>query len=283
MKIIHSIKKMQAEADSLRRQEKTIGFVPTMGYLHEGHLSLLKTAKKHCDVLVMSIFVNPTQFGPGEDFEDYPRDFNRDRELAEQEGCDILFNPDADEVYPEKYQTFVEVENITKILCGASRPHHFRGVTTIVAKLFNMVKPHIAVFGQKDAQQAIVIKRMVADLNFDIKIIVAPIVREKDGIAMSSRNTYLSSEERTQARVLYQSLKVAENSIHSGERNAEVVKKKMKKLILEQPSAKIDYVEIVDSKSLEFTNEIKNEVLVALAVRIGKTRLIDNIIVAPTS
>jgi len=270
---------MQQLSDELRCQGKKIGFVPTMGYLHEGHLSLLREAKKRCDVLVMSIFVNPTQFGPNEDFAQYPRNFERDSRLAEKEGCDVIFSPDTEEMYPENYLTSVEVEEITNILCGASRPGHFRGVTTVVAKLFNAVKPHVAVFGQKDAQQAVVIKRMTRDLNFDIDIIIAPIVREHDGLAMSSRNTYLSPEEREQALVLNRSLKMAEELILSGERDAETVKQKMKDMINEQPDAKIDYVEILHPETLEFQSKIKSDVLIALAVKIGKTRLIDNLVV----
>ena len=279
MKVITSITEMQQEADRLRESGKKIGFVPTMGYLHEGHLSLVREAKKHSDVIVMSIFVNPTQFAPNEDFEDYPRNFDRDRLLAEKEGCDIIFYPDAKEMYPDKYLTYVEVEKITRILCGASRPTHFRGVTTIVSKLFNIVKPHIAVFGQKDYQQAVVIKKMTSDLNFDIKIIIAPIVREQDGLAMSSRNTYLSPAEREQALVLYQSLKMAEAEILSGENNAEVIKQKIRQMINKKPDTLIDYVEIVDSETLEFQTSIKSDVVIALAVKVGKTRLIDNIIV----
>lgn len=279
MKVITSITEMQQEADRLRESGKKIGFVPTMGYLHEGHLSLVREAKKHSDVIVMSIFVNPTQFAPNEDFEDYPRNFDRDRLLAEKEGCDIIFYPDAKEMYPDKYLTYVEVEKITRILCGASRPTHFCGVTTVVSKLFNIVKPHIAVFGQKDYQQAVVIKKMTSDLNFDIKIIIAPIVREQDGLAMSSRNTYLSPAEREQALVLYQSLKMAEAEILSGENNAEVIKQKIRQMINKKADTLIDYVEIVDSETLEFQTSIKSDVVIALAVKVGKTRLIDNIIV----
>jgi len=279
MKIITEIADMQEQSELLRKQGKKIGFVPTMGYLHQGHLSLVREAKKRSDVVVMSIFVNPTQFGPNEDFEDYPRDFDRDRELAQAAGCDIIFYPEARQVYPEPYLTYVEVEKITRVLCGASRPGHFRGVTTIVAKLFNMVKPHLAVFGQKDAQQAIVIKRMVKDLNFDIEIVVAPIVREPDGLAMSSRNSYLTPEQRAQAPILYQSLMKAKEMIEAGERNAELIKKHMQAMIRQQPAAVIDYIEIVDTTNLEPLAELHGEVLIALAVKVGKPRLIDNIIV----
>lgn len=280
MKIITQISEMQKQADLLRGQGKRIGLVPTMGFLHEGHLRLVQQVKPQADVLVMSIFVNPTQFSPNEDFEDYPRDFDRDVELAKSVDCDIIFYPDWREVYPELYLTYVKVEKITHVLCGLSRPTHFRGVTTIVAKLFNIVKPHVAVFGQKDAQQAIVIKRMVTDLNFDIEIIVAPIVREKDGLAMSSRNTYLTPGQRVQAVVLYQSLLEAKRLIHAGERNGAMIKNRMRQMIEQQPDAVIDYIEIVDTKNLESQTELKGEVLIALAVQIGKPRLIDNIIIS---
>ncbi len=281
MKIISQIAAMQRHVDDLRTQGKRIGFVPTMGFLHEGHLSLVRQAKKDSDVVVMSIFVNPSQFGPNEDFEDYPRNFNRDVKLAESAGCDILFYPDSKEIYPETYLTHVEIEKISKVMCGVSRPTHFRGVTTIVAKLFNIVKPHVAVFGQKDAQQAIIIKRMVADLNYDIKIIVAPIVREKDGLAMSSRNSYLTPVQRQQATVLYQSLTAAQTMIESGVRKVEIIENQVKSMIEQQPDAIIDYIAFVDTTNLKPQTELSGEILVALAVKIGKTRLIDNIIVNP--
>lgn len=279
MKIITGISEMQATAESLRTAGKRIGFVPTMGFLHEGHLSLLYEAKKHADVTVMSIFVNPTQFAPNEDFEDYPRDFERDVALAQSAGCDIIFYPDQKDIYPDPYLTYVTVEKITNVLCGASRPTHFRGVTTIVAKLFNIVKPHVAIFGQKDAQQAIVIQRMTKDLNFDVQIIIAPIVREPDGLAMSSRNTYLLPHQRQQAAVLYQSLQLAKKMIADGERNATVIQNAMRKLIEQQPDAHVDYIELVDTTNLQPLERLRGEVLVALAVKIGKPRLIDNIIV----
>ncbi len=279
MKIITAVAEMQRTAESLRNSGKRIGFVPTMGFLHDGHLSLVREAEKHADVTVMSIFVNPTQFGPHEDFEDYPRDFERDVALAQSVGCDIIFYPDRHEMYPDPYLTYVTVEKLTSVLCGASRPTHFRGVTTIVAKLFNIVKPHVAVFGQKDAQQAIVIKRMTADLNFDIKIIVAPIVREPDGLAMSSRNTYLLPHQRQQAVALYQSLQLARKMIDQGERDAKIIQQAMRSLIEQQPDAQIDYIELVDTTNLEPLQRLQGEVLIALAVKIGKPRLIDNIIV----
>jgi len=270
---------MQSLSSQIHLQGKRIGLVPTMGFLHEGHLSLIREIKRHCDVTVMSIFVNPTQFSPSEDFADYPRDFVRDKKLAEAEGCDIIFYPDAKDIYPGNYLTYVTVEKISYILCGVSRPIHFRGVATIVAKLFNIVKPQIAIFGQKDAQQAIIIKKMVNDLNFDVEILVAPIVREKDGLAKSSRNTYLSPEMRRQASVLFQSLKAAEQKILSGETDAAAIKALIKNKIAEKPAAVIDYIEIVNPETLEHQAEIQGSVLIALAVRFGKTRLIDNIVV----
>jgi pantoate--beta-alanine ligase len=279
MKTITSIKEMQHLSNQLRLEGKRIGLVPTMGFLHEGHLSLVREIKKQCDVTAMSIFVNPTQFGPNEDFQDYPRDFERDKKLAEQVGCDIIFCPSAEELYSGNYLTYVAVEKISSILCGVSRPIHFRGVTTIVVKLFNIVKPQVAIFGQKDAQQVIIIKKMVSDLNFDIEIIVAPIVRESDGLAKSSRNTYLSPDMRQQATVLYQSLKAAEQKILAGETKADEIVALIKNKIIEKPDAQIDYVEIVDPETLEFQFDIQSSVLIALAVNFGKTRLIDNIIV----
>ena len=276
MKVISTIKEMQAQADNLRRSGRKIGFVPTMGFLHEGHLSLIKKAGELSDTVVVSIFVNPTQFGPGEDFEKYPRDFERDEKLAEQAGADIIFYPSTEEMYPENYSTYVNVEDLTHGLCGRSRPGHFRGVTTVVTKLFMCVKPHIAVFGQKDAQQAAVIKRMVRDLNFDINIITAPIVRENDGLAMSSRNKYLSPEQRKEALALYDSLKIAEELIRNGELSPAVIIEKMKERITREPDAKIDYVELVDLETLEPVDRVKGRVLAAVAVFIGSTRLIDN-------
>jgi pantoate--beta-alanine ligase len=279
MQIITSIQEMQAEAERLRLQGQRIGFVPTMGYLHEGHLSLVRAARQHADVVIMSIFVNPTQFGPTEDYNEYPRNFERDVALAASVGCHIVFNPTVNDIYPENYLTYVEVEKITGVLCGRSRPTHFRGVTTIVAKLFHIVKPHVAVFGQKDAQQALVIQRMVRDLNFDIQIVIAPIVREKDGLAMSSRNIYLTPEQRQQAVALYQALMMAKSLIEKGERNAQVIKDHMRRHIERLAAATIDYIEIVDTTHLQPLAVLQGEVLIALAVKIGKPRLIDNIIV----
>jgi pantoate--beta-alanine ligase len=268
---------MQRICGEFRRKGKTIGLVPTMGYLHEGHLSLVRIAKKKSDVLVVSVFVNPTQFGPGEDLKSYPRDFKRDRLLLEEEGCDFVFAPRMEEMYPEGYLSYVAVEKIISKLEGRARPTHFRGVTTIVAKLFNIVQPDVAVFGQKDAQQAVVLKKMVDDLNYGIKMIIAPTVREKDGLALSSRNKYLSKEEARQATVLYESLREARRLISKGERNANKIVTRMRNMISKQPSAELEYIAITDARTLEVLSELKGEVLISLAVRFGKARLIDNI------
>jgi len=281
MKIIDNIQRMSTLIKMLKKEGRSIGFVPTMGYLHEGHLSLVKAAKKHTDVVVMSIFVNPKQFGHGEDFDKYPRDLKRDEELSRNAGVDIIFFPSVKDMYPEGFRTYVTVEKLTDTLCGESRPGHFRGVATVVAKLFNIVKPDIAYFGQKDAQQAIVIKKMVKDLNMGIEIKVMPTIREKDGLAMSSRNAYLSEVERNDAAILYQSLKAAESLIAGGEKIPKNVIRAMERLIKEKPSAKIEYISIVDAEDLQDASLISGEVLVALAVFIGKTRLIDNVVINP--
>ncbi|WP_457568100.1 pantoate--beta-alanine ligase [Desulfurobacterium sp.] len=280
MKKVRTVKEMKGLATAFKRAGKSVGFVPTMGYLHEGHLSLAKRARKENDIVVMSIFVNPTQFGPGEDFEKYPRDEKRDSTLAEREGVDILFLPSVDELYPKPFRTYVSVEEITDKLCGAKRPGHFRGVTTIVTKLFNIVKPDRAYFGKKDFQQYKVIKQMVKDLNMDIKIIGCPIVRESDGLAMSSRNVYLSAEERQSALSLYKSLKLAKELIEKGEKRASRIKEEMRKLILSHPNVKkIDYIEIVDQNNFKDVEFIEEGTLIALAVFVGGTRLIDNWVV----
>jgi len=277
MKIIKSPQKMQKISLELKRKGKIIGFVPTMGFLHPGHLSLVKVAKKNSDVVVTSIFVNPTQFGPKEDFKTYPRDFNRDQKLLQKEGCDIIFFPQVKDIYPSNYLTYVNVEKITDILEGAFRPGHFQGVTTVVAKLFNIVLPDVAVFGQKDAQQAVVIKKMVKDLNFPMKILVAPTAREKNGLARSSRNSYLTKEQRKKAGVLYKSLELAKDLIHQGEKNSAVIINQMKKLIGLEKMAKLDYISINDAENLEPQKKLKAEVLISLAAKFGKTRLIDNL------
>ncbi|MEK6647530.1 MAG: pantoate--beta-alanine ligase [Candidatus Firestonebacteria bacterium] len=281
MKIIKSIKEMQKWSDKIHKTGKTIGFVPTMGYFHKGHLSLMENAKKNCDFVIISIFVNPTQFVAGEDYEAYPRDIKKDTELAQKAGVDIIFLPSVQGMYPDKYSTYVNVQgNLTSALCGKFRPGHFKGVTTIVAKLFNIVKPDKAYFGQKDAQQCVVIKRMVKDLNFDLDVVVLPTYREKNGLALSSRNVYLSEEEKNKASILYKVLKYAKAKIKSGEQNANKIISEMKrKIIAVENNAKIDYISIVDPETLEDIKIINKNVLIALAVKIGKARLIDNITV----
>ncbi|MCD6124499.1 pantoate--beta-alanine ligase [bacterium] len=280
MRVIRSIQKMYKLSESARKEGKIIGFVPTMGYLHEGHLSLIRIARKRCDLLVVSIFVNPTQFGPNEDLNSYPRDFERDSKLCEKEGVDVIFAPTTEEMYPDGYSTWVEVKGpVTEVLCGAFRPGHFRGVTTVVAKLFNIVQPHFAVFGQKDAQQLVVIKKMTRELNFPVEIVAAPTVREKDGLAMSSRNEYLNENERKVAPKIYQSLILAKNMLLRGERDTEKIKNEMRKFLESAKLIKVQYIDIVDADTLEPLKNARGRVMVALAAFLGKARLIDNIIV----
>ncbi|MGQ9607961.1 MAG: pantoate--beta-alanine ligase [bacterium] len=279
MKIIKSCAEIQNFCNLARCEGKTIGFVPTMGFLHEGHLSLMRRSRAENDLSVISIFVNPTQFGPSEDYETYPRDLERDSKMAESVGVDLIFTPEVKDMYPNGFSTFVNVEGLTNKMCGISRPTHFRGVTTVVSKLFNLVRPNRAYFGQKDAQQAIVIKRMTEDLNFDIQIIVMPTVREQDGLAMSSRNKYLNAEERQAALVLSQSLFLAQRLIGQGRNDAKEIYNLIKNKISSEPLAKIDYIAIVNANNLEEADKIEKNTLVALAVFIGKTRLIDNIII----
>ncbi|MGC8871523.1 MAG: pantoate--beta-alanine ligase [Caldimicrobium sp.] len=281
MEVIRSIAEMKAKSLSFKKRGETIGFVPTMGYLHEGHLSLVRLARIKADKVVVSIFVNPLQFGPSEDYYIYPRDLERDLALLEKERVDVVFIPDEEEMYPPDFQTYVEVTKLTQGLCGPYRPGHFRGVTTVVLKLFNIVKPDLAVFGEKDYQQLRVIQQMVKDLNLDVEIIPHPIVREESGLAMSSRNTYLSEEERHSAVALYQSLKMAERVIFEGERDAERVRTLIKDYLEKFPHNKVQYVEIVDPETLERVSEINGPVLIALAVFVGKTRLIDNRLIKP--
>ncbi len=256
----------------------SIGLVPTMGYLHEGHLSLVEASKKENDVTVLTIFVNPTQFAPNEDLSKYPRNMERDLKLCSEAGVDFVFAPEVSELYPESFSTYVNVEGITSELCGKSRPTHFRGVTTIMSKLFNILAPDRAYFGQKDAQQYFVIERMTADLNMDIRLEMCPIVREDDGLAISSRNIYLSPDERKQSLILSESLKLAEDLILSGQRNVDIVISEMRKNIEKMNLANIDYIEIVQTKTLQPAELINGSILVALAVKFGNTRLIDNII-----
>jgi pantoate--beta-alanine ligase len=255
----------------------TVGLVPTMGYLHEGHLSLIRRAREECDHVVVSIFVNPTQFGPKEDLAKYPRDIERDLSLIEAY-TDLVWAPTAEIMYPQGYQTWVEVEAVTRPLEGAMRPGHFRGVTTVVTKLFNAVQPHKAYFGQKDAQQAAAIRQMTRDLNFPIEIVVCPIVREADGLAMSSRNVYLDQDQRQAARVLYRALSAAKDAYESGERDAETLRQIMRDVLASEPLAQMQYVSCADYDTLEELDEVKRKALLSMAVFIGKTRLIDNFV-----
>ena len=262
-----------------RLKGETIGFVPTMGYLHDGHLSLARQARRDTDLVVMSIFVNPAQFGPKEDLKKYPRDIKRDEKLAQGAGVDVIFYPSAKAMYPDGYKTYVEVKELSGILCGSFRPGHFKGVATVVAKLFNVTACDIAYFGQKDAQQALIIKKMAEDLNMRLKIKVMPIIRERDGLAMSSRNKYLSPRERQEAVALHKALLLARSLILQGRKDCRFLINRMKKLIGSKKSARIDYIDIVDAHDLNPVKYIKGKVLIALAVWIGKTRLIDNIII----
>ncbi len=272
---------MKSWADDARQKGLRIGFVPTMGYFHEGHLALMRRAKELADQVVVSIFVNPIQFGPQEDFRQYPRDLERDICLAQEVGVDVIFTPEAQEMYPETFQTYVEVDKLTKPLCGARRPGHFRGVTTVCLKLFNIVRPHLAVFGLKDYQQYLVIRRMVADLDLDLEIIGHPIVREADGLAMSSRNVYLSTEERKSATCLYKALGLAQEKIKQGLREVSLLKRELEQFILSHPYTRIDYVEFCHPETLEPLSEVRGPTLLALAVLVGKARLIDNTVLKP--
>ncbi|MBN2754056.1 MAG: pantoate--beta-alanine ligase [Candidatus Goldbacteria bacterium] len=284
MKIIRNISEMQKYSDAIKRAARktphVIGFVPTMGYLHEGHLSLVKAAVKECTKVVVSIFVNPAQFGPNEDFAKYPRDEERDLSLLEEiKGVDCVFIPLADEMYPEGYATYLSVENeMAKVLCGLSRPGHFKGVTTVVAKLINAVKPDKMYLGHKDMQQAVIITKMLRDMNYDTGVVICPTAREKDGLALSSRNSYLSPEERNTAPVLYKSLQMAESMAELGERDAAVIVREIKRKLKEE-KVEIDYVEVVNPYTLEKTDKISGEALIAAAIFVGKTRLIDNTII----
>ena len=279
MRILKTIQEMKEVSAELKSRGQSIGLVPTMGALHKGHLSLVRSSLNQADCTVVSIFVNPTQFGPGEDFKRYPRDLKRDLEILEKEEVDFVFVPEADEMYPDGYKTYVEVHELQDKLCGHSRPGHFRGVCTAVLKLFHIIKPDISFFGQKDAQQAIILKRVIKDLDIDGKIEVLPIVRNEGGIALSSRNEYLSPEESKAALCLSRSLKKGRSMIEEGERDTEKIIRRMKEIINEEPLARIDYVEIVEMKELDPLPQIKEEALIALAVFVGKARLIDNTIV----
>ena len=279
MEIIETIDAMQKRSHELRLSGQTIALVPTMGFFHEGHLELMRVGREHSDTLIVSIFVNPIQFGPNEDFEKYPRDIENDLSKAEGKGADLVFKPSVKEIYPDGFQTCIIVEKVTKHLCGLSRPGHFNGVTTVVAKLFNITKPHLAIFGQKDYQQLTVISRMVKDMNMDIQIVGVPIVREPDGLAMSSRNGYLNSEEKKSALCLKKSLDLAHNMVSEGERDVNKIKMAIEKFILTHPFAEIDYITICHPATLKDVENMKEESLLALAVKVGKTRLIDNCLI----
>jgi pantoate--beta-alanine ligase len=280
VEIIRDVNEMKIRMKHIKHSGKTIGFIPTMGYLHNGHKSLIERARQENNIIAVSIFVNPVQFGPNEDFQKYPRDEERDFIICKDAGCDIVFLPTRDDMYRSSYSTYVDVLNISEGLCGTSRPGHFRGVTTVVTKLFNILKADKAYFGQKDAQQLAIIKRMVLDLDIDTEVIGCPIIREQDGLAMSSRNVYLSSNERKQALVLNKSLNHADILIKNGERHTSIIKTEIEKIIKTAVDAKIDYIEIVDSLNLKPLEVLEGEVLIALAVKIGMTRLIDNMIIS---
>jgi pantoate--beta-alanine ligase len=278
MKICKTIADTRAASRAARHSGKRLGFIPTMGALHEGHLSLVRAARAKCDVVAVSIFVNPLQFGPSEDLAKYPRTFEHDRELLEKEAVDILFVPTPEEMYPAGAVTYVTVEGLSEKLCGKSRPGHFRGVTTVVAKLFHIVEPDVAFFGQKDAAQATIIRRMVQDLNLPVGIVVCPIVRERDGLAMSSRNAYLNPQERKSALALNRALSEVKSRFDQGERNAEHLITVGKKMLLREPAVRLDYLEIVDTSTLDRIEELSSSALVAVAAFVGNTRLIDNIL-----
>ena len=279
MKIVETIKEVREQVKEWKKQGLSVGLVPTMGYLHEGHKSLIDRAVAENDKVVVSVFVNPMQFGPTEDLESYPRDMERDVALCENAGAALVFHPEPSEMYEDDFSSFVDMNTLTGGLCGKTRPIHFRGVCTVVAKLFNIVTPDRAYFGQKDAQQLAVIRHMVSDLSFGIEIVGCPIIREKDGLAKSSRNTYLSAEERNAALILSQSLKEGKALVEAGEKDAAKIKKVITDKINTEPLAKIDYVEVVDWKTLEPISTIDAPILTAIAVYIGKTRLIDNFII----
>jgi len=278
VQILETVDGMLSACRAAKRQGRRLGFVPTMGALHEGHLSLVRAAKAQSDIVAVSIFVNPTQFGPNEDFSRYPRTFDRDRELLEKEGVDLLFAPSVEEMYPRGAVTYVTVEGLSEKLCGRSRPGHFRGVTTVVAKLFHIVEPDLAFFGQKDAAQATIIRRMVRDLDLPVQIVVFPIVREPDGLAMSSRNAYLDPQQRQSALVLHRSLMRVQELFDQGERRAAKLGEAGKKFVAQEPSVHLDYFEIVNPDTLEPAENISGGALVAVAAFVGTTRLIDNIV-----
>ena len=278
MKIVSTVNDVRSTVKEWKKNGLKVGLVPTMGFLHEGHLSLIKKAVAENDKVIVSVFVNPTQFGPNEDFEAYPRDLNKDAALCEEAGADLIFHPEPEEMYPDGFCSSVNMTGLTDALCGKSRPIHFQGVCTVVSKLFNIAAPDNAYFGEKDAQQLAIIKRMVKDLNFDIKITGCPIIREEDGLAKSSRNTYLNPEERQAALVLSKAVKCGRSLVEGGEKDSAVILKEMKSIIENEPLARIDYVEIVDMNTMKNIDKVKGDVLCAMAVYIGKTRLIYNFI-----
>lgn len=278
MQIFHTISETRAFVRQARARGQVIGLVPTMGYLHEGHLELMRRAKNQCDIVIISIFVNPTQFGPNEDFARYPRDLERDAEMAGSVGVSAIFNPPVEEMYPPGYCTYVDVERITDKMCGVSRPGHFRGVATVVTKLFNIVQPDYAYFGQKDAQQALVLKRMTGDLNLNLEVVIVPTVREQDGLAMSSRNLYLEPDQRRAALVLSRGLEQARQAVRKGERNPAKIRQLVIDMIQAEPLAALDYAELYSYPDLEPLESMEGLTLLALAVKIGRTRLIDNAI-----
>ena len=281
MLVFKAINPLRKQIKNLRARGKTIGFIPTMGALHEGHLSLIKKARQQNDIVVLSIYVNPTQFGPKEDFNKYPRTLKDDKLLAETCGVDLLFLPNNDTMYTPEHEASVSLNGFTKTLCGKTRPGHFKGVTTVVSKLLNIVTPDTMYLGQKDAQQAVILKKMVADLNFDVKVIVCPILREKDGLAMSSRNVYLNDKYRRESTILYQSLKEARQKIKTGEKKSKKIIDLITKNILNHTHGKIDYIACVDAETLKDVTTLDGKTLIALAVKFGSTRLIDNIVVNP--
>lgn len=279
MQVVKTIKEVREIVNGWRNEGLSVGFVPTMGYLHEGHQSLIRKSAEQNDRTVVSVFVNPIQFGPNEDLESYPRDLERDKQKVIEAGGDLIFNPEPAEMYPGHFTSFIDTTETTELLCGAVRPVHFRGVCTVVGKLFNIVCPDRAYFGQKDAQQLATIKRFVRDLNFPVEVVPCPIIREDDGLAKSSRNTYLNPEERQAALILSKSLKLGKAAIDNGERDAQKVIKVIKDNLETEPLARVDYVEVVDFENIQRIDRIEGETLVAIAVYIGKTRLIDNFIV----
>jgi pantoate--beta-alanine ligase len=281
MKVFRSIDEMRAASRAVRREGKSLGLVPTMGALHEGHLSLVRTAKSQCDLVAASIFVNPLQFGPNEDLAKYPRTFDRDCELFTQEGVDFIFAPSVEEMYAAGAVTCVTVEGLSDKLCGRSRPGHFRGVTTVVSKLFNIVEPDRAFFGQKDAAQSAIIRRMVRDLNIPVQVVVCPIIREPDGLAMSSRNAYLDPQQRESARVIYRSLRTVQERFDRGERKALTLIEARGQAFAQEPFVRLDYFEIVDPETLDPVDDLSRPALVAVAAFVGKARLIDNILLQP--